>query len=108
MGFPTVFSSNQGGEFVNATMDVLKNRTGAVHKISSAYHPQTNDLTERFNRTLQEMLIKICSDDQTDWNEFFDELFFSYRVGKQKSTKISPFEIIFARNPVREPGGNNR
>jgi hypothetical protein len=106
MGFPTVFSSDQGREFVNATMDALKNRTGAVHKISSAYHPQTNGLTERFNRTLQEMLIKVCSDDQTDWDGFLDEVLFSYRVGKQKATKMSPFEIIFARNPVREMGSS--
>jgi hypothetical protein len=41
-GFPDL---HRGREFVIATMDVLKNRTGAVYKISSAY-PHTVSLRD--------------------------------------------------------------
>ena len=35
--------------------------TGIEHCVSSAYHPQTNGLTERFNQTLQTALLKLVN-----------------------------------------------
>jgi hypothetical protein len=42
------YSSDQGREFVNSVMSSLIEKTNAVHRISTAYHPQTNSLVERF------------------------------------------------------------
>ena len=39
---------DQGREFVNSVMSSLIEKTNAVHRISTAYHPQTNGLVERF------------------------------------------------------------
>jgi hypothetical protein len=50
MGFPAIYSSDQGREFVNSVMSSLIEKTNAVHRISTAYHPQTNGLVERFNQ----------------------------------------------------------
>jgi hypothetical protein len=41
MGFPAIYSSDQGREFVNSVMSSLIEKTNAVHRISTAYHPQT-------------------------------------------------------------------
>ena len=35
--------------------------TGTEHCVSSAYHPQTDGLTERFNQTLQTALVKLVN-----------------------------------------------
>ena len=52
-GFPEVLISDQGREFCNAICNELLTKTGVKHRITSAYHPQTNGLTERFNQTLK-------------------------------------------------------
>ena len=40
------------------------------HKVNtSAYHPQTDGLVERFNRTLIAMLAKTVQRDGRDWDE---------------------------------------
>ena len=100
MGFPAVYSSDQGREFVNSVLELLVEKSKAAHRISSAYHPQTNGLTERFNRTLKDTLIKVCNENQDNWDDFIDEALFAYRAGKQKSTQETPFEIMYDRPPV--------
>ncbi len=46
--------------FFRKVNQYLFEKTGVEHKISAAYHPQTNGLVERFNQTLTNMLIKLC------------------------------------------------
>jgi transposase InsO family protein len=40
----------------------LFDMTGVEHRISAAYHPQTNGLDERFNQTLVNCLIKMVGE----------------------------------------------
>ena len=64
---------------------------------NSAYHPQTNGLTERFNQTLQTALLKVVNETQTDWDEHLPAVLFVYRTSQQKATKLTPFEMMFCR-----------
>ena len=63
--------------------------TKTEHRISSAYHPQTNGLVERFNQTLQRSLVKVVNENQTDWDEKLDGVQFAYRTVKQNSLHLS-------------------
>ena len=62
-----IIISDQGHEFVNCLQTELFQLTGAEHRVTSAYHPQSNGLTERFNKTLQVTLMKLVNDEQKDW-----------------------------------------
>ena len=53
--------------------------TGVEHRVASAYHPQTNGLTERFNQTLKDALIQVVNERQNDWDQHLDKIMFSYR-----------------------------
>ncbi len=100
MGFPEIYSSDQGREFVNSMFKELIDAAGGSHRISTAYHPQTNGLVERFNQTIQNMLLKACSAEQDDWDDFLTELVFAYNTSQQKSTKMAPFQVMFGRRSV--------
>ena len=67
-------------------------------KITSAYHPQTNGLDERFNQTLQRQLLKFVESKQDTWDLYLDSILFSYRVSVHDSTKYSPFFLVYGRN----------
>ena len=92
-----VVISDQGREFVNQIQDELYRLTGTKHRVTSAYHPQTNGLTERFNQTLQTALLKLVNDTQTDWDEHLPAVLFAYRTSQQKATQLTPFEVMFCR-----------
>ena len=89
--------SDQGREFVNKVNRKLFQMTKTEHCISSAYHPQTNGLVERFNQTLQRSLVKVVNDNQIDWDNKLDGVLFVYRTAQQKSTQVSPFELMYCR-----------
>ena len=89
--------SDQGREFVNKVNRCQFKMTNTEHRISSAYHPQTNRLVERFNQTLQRSLVKLVNNNQDDWDELLDGVLFAYRTAKQKSTRVSPIELMYCR-----------
>ena len=66
----------------------------------TAYHPQTDGIIERFNRTIKIMLIQFVHDQkQDDWDLMLDKLSFSYNTAVHAVTKFSPFEFMFGRIP---------
>lgn len=96
-GCPKSIISDQGREFVNKVNSTLFRLTNTHHKVSSAYHPQTNGLVERFNQTIQRILLKQVNSEQNNWDELIDGALFAYRTSVQKSTKFTPFEMMFCR-----------
>ena len=89
-GAPRHIISDQGREFVNQISSHLFLLTKTKHRISSAYHPQTNGLVERYNATLQHSLIKLVNENQTDWDAHLDGVLFAYRTSVHKSTGFTP------------------
>ena len=68
-------------EFVNQELYQL---IGTEHRVTLAYHPQTNGLTEQFNQTLQTALLKVVDDTQMDWDEHLPAVLFAYHTSQQK------------------------
>ncbi|XP_069191394.1 uncharacterized protein [Procambarus clarkii] len=60
---------------------------------SSANHPESQGVLERFHQTLKGMLRKFCYDRQSKWVEDLPYLLFEARSVPNESLGISPFEI---------------
>ena len=65
---------------------------------TTAYHPQTDGLVERFNRTLISMLAKTVQKQGRDWDEHLPYVLYAYRTSVQESTKESPFYLLYGRD----------
>uniref|UniRef100_A0A1X7U6I7 Integrase catalytic domain-containing protein n=1 Tax=Amphimedon queenslandica TaxID=400682 RepID=A0A1X7U6I7_AMPQE len=69
-----------------------------VHPIcTTPYHPQTDGLVERFNKTLKSLLRRLIREDGRDWDKFIPYVLFTYREVPQTTTGFSPFELLFGR-----------
>ena len=73
----------------------LYDRTGVEHRISSPYHPQTD---ERTYQTLVQSLRKLISMEK-DWDQYIDAALYAYRISVQNSTRFSPFMLLYNRHP---------
>ncbi|CAM4813807.1 unnamed protein product [Rotaria magnacalcarata] len=59
-GIPSIILSDRGIHFQNNLMENLQKLIGYNHIYSTAYHPQTNGVVERFNATQGRIIITRC------------------------------------------------
>ena len=99
-GCPKILLTDQGTHFVNQMLDELCLVMGIKHKLSSAYHPQTNGLVERFNRTLCEALAKYAATYKEDWDIYLPSVLFAYRTMIHSTTRHEPFYLTYGREAI--------
>ena len=56
---------------------------------------KANGLDERFNQMLQSMLGKVTASKKEAWSSYLDTCVFVYNTSRHKSSKFSPFELMF-------------
>ena len=99
-GVPTEILSDRGAAFLSGLMKEVENLLG-FHKVNTtAYHPQTDGLVERLNRTLTTMLAKTTERGSRgkDWDRHLPYVLFAYRASQQESTLESPFFLLYGRD----------
>ena len=97
MGIPREILSDQGTNFMSQLLKEIY-RHLHIHTIrTTPYHPQTDGLVERFNKTLKSMLKKVMSEEGRDWDTLLPYIIFAYREVPQAATGFSPFELVFGR-----------
>ena len=72
---------------------------GISNVFTSTYHPQTNGLVERYNRTILAMLRNYVNEHQNDWDEFASVLTYAYNNHVHRSTGTTPFDLVLSRPP---------
>ena len=99
MGIPHEILSDQGTNFMSQLLKEIYQLLH-IHSIRTIpYHPQTEGLMERFNKTLKPMLKKVASEEDRDWDTqspyILTCILFAYREVTQAATGFSPFELVF-------------
>lgn len=94
-GPPEVIVSDQGTEFVNDTVRSLLTNAGIEARLTSAYNPRANGHTERFNKTLVNILKKLSEDQPTSWRSWLPFAVLAYRSKTHSSTRVTPFELLY-------------
>lgn len=96
-GPPKEIFSDQGTEFNNQLVDSLIKGAGSEHRVTSAYHPRTNGMTERMNATIANAIRKHAAADQKEWHKWVPFVLLAYRSRIHSSTGYTPFELMFGR-----------
>ena len=78
------------------TKELMK-RSHIAQEHSTTYHPQTNGLVERENRTLVNILRVYCSRYMADWDKYLPQVVEAYNSTQHSTTGISPFKMLTGR-----------
>uniref|UniRef100_A0A3B4YVK3 Integrase catalytic domain-containing protein n=1 Tax=Seriola lalandi dorsalis TaxID=1841481 RepID=A0A3B4YVK3_SERLL len=95
-GAPTYLISDRGSPFVSELFEHVISTLGSVHRLTTAYHPQTN-ATERVNRTLKTAIRAYVGDKHTSWDKFLSQICFALRTAPHDSTGLSPSMMLYGR-----------
>lgn len=98
-GFPAKLHADQGRNFESAIVKELCKCTGITKTHTTPYHPQGNGTTERFNRTLMNMLGTLEPHLKPRWHEHVDAMTHAYNCSRHDSTGYSPYYLMFGRHP---------
>ena len=93
-GCPMTFQSDNGTAFVGELTKEQMRRSQVAQAHSTTYHPQTNGLVERQNRTLVSMLRVYCSRYMTDWDRYLPQVMGAYNSTQHSTTGVSPHMML--------------
>ena len=97
---PVEIVSDNGSAFVSQVVEAILEQYQIKHHLISPYHPQSNGLVERFNRTLCTSLAKYIQIMENDWDQYIPSVLFAYRTMKHSTTKFEPFMLMYGRQAL--------
>ena len=90
-GLPTQIITDRDKLVVSKFWQSLMDLMGVQHKLSTAYHPQTDGQTERLNQMLEQYLRNYVNYQQDNWVELLPVAQLAYNTAKNATTGCTPF-----------------
>jgi transposase InsO family protein len=94
-GVPKKIVSDRGTQFALKFWERLHETLDTQLCFSSAYHPHTDDQTERVNQILEDMLRSCTLQYGRSWDKSLSYVEFSYNNSYQESLKMAPFAMLY-------------
>ena len=94
---PESVVSDRGPQFAVELTKELNQMLGIKMKLSTAFHPQTNEQTEQMNQELEQYLRLFVEYRQRDWPEWLVTAKFVVNNKTHTATKVSPFIANYRR-----------
>lgn len=80
-GLPSVVQTDQGTNFLSRVFKQVLQSLAVTHKVSSAYHPESQGALERWHQSFKSVLRKYCFDTEKCWDEGVPFALFALKSG---------------------------
>lgn len=96
-GVPEMVHSDQGRQYESRLFKDMCELLGIKKTRTTAFHPKSDGMVERFNKTLATMLSAYVSDYQQDWDKKLPYVLMAYRSSQHESTGYTPNMLMMGR-----------
>ncbi|CAK9802814.1 Transposon Tf2-6 polyprotein [Anthophora quadrimaculata] len=98
-GNPRRIISDRGTAFTSTDFEAYCKDEHVEHVLTTVGMPRANGQVERVNRTLIPLLTKLSAPKPGEWHKYVDRCQKCFNIIPSRSTKISPFKILFGIEP---------
>jgi transposase InsO family protein len=102
-GLPNKVISNRDPQFTSLFAKALAQQLGIKQNMSSAFHPQTDGLSERTNQWVEQYLRLTINSTQTDWSDWLGIATMVHNNHKNATINIAPSEALLSYMPRLHP-----
>lgn len=96
-GVPVLIHSDQGRQYESLLFREVCHHLQIRKTRTTPYHPQSDGMVERFNKTLATMLSNYVDDNHRDWDECIPFVMMAYRASQHESTGFTPNMLMLGR-----------
>ena len=97
-GVPETITSDRGAQFTSSLWAALCRLLDITHSSTTAYHPQSNGMVERFHRRLKDGLRARCAG--AEWAHHLPWVMLGIRSAWRLDGSYSPAEAVYGTQPV--------
>ena len=98
-GLPDKIISDRGPQFAAKSFRELLKLLGITSSLSTAYHPQSDGTTERFNQEIEAYLGIFCHNNPDTWVQALPFVEFTHNNRRHSDRPQTPFELIMGTPP---------
>ncbi|KAF8637319.1 hypothetical protein AX14_010313 [Amanita brunnescens Koide BX004] len=107
-GLPDIIISDRGLQFASKVFNGIFEAIGVKHKMSTAFHPQTDGQTECYNQELEAYLRIYCAYKPDEWSNKLSLAQFAHNSRTHEALQKSPFELIYGTKPITLPEASEK
>ena len=96
-GLPKIIHSDQGAQFESQLFQEMCKLLGIEKTRTTPFHPSSDGLVERTQRTIEDMLSKYLETSQRNWDQVLPLVLMAFRSSKHESTNFSPCMMMLGR-----------
>ncbi|GJX39358.1 reverse transcriptase domain-containing protein [Tanacetum coccineum] len=97
MKVPKALISDRGTLFCNSQLEKALQNYGVAHKLSTAYHPQTNRHTKVTNRAIKCIPERSVGYNLKNWSEKLDDALWAFITAYKTPTGCTPFRLVYGK-----------
>ncbi|GKE16768.1 reverse transcriptase domain-containing protein, partial [Tanacetum coccineum] len=96
-GVPKALISDRRTHFCNSQLEKALQRYGVTHKLSTAYHLQSNGQTKVTNRAIKRILERSVGYKPKGWSEKHNDAFWAFRTAYKTLIRCTPFRLVYGK-----------
>ena len=98
VGPPRKIQSDRGTHFANQVFDGMCKLAGVEHKMGAPGHAASQGQVERQNQLMNQVRA-LTMNNVDSWPKALSRVAYAHNIAKNETTGISPFEMVYAREP---------
>nr|GEU39014.1 reverse transcriptase domain-containing protein [Tanacetum cinerariifolium] len=95
---PKAIISDRGTHFCNDKFAKVITRYEVIHRLATAYHPQTSGQVEGSNRGLNRILERTIGKNRASWSEKLEDALWAFRTAYKTPIGCTPYKLVYGES----------